>query len=54
MADTILLEVATPERRLVHEPVTEAQIPGAEGFLACCRAMRRCWASWAWASWATR
>ena len=33
MADTILLDVATPERRLVHEPVTEAQIPGASGFL---------------------
>ncbi len=33
MADTILLDVATPERRLVHEPVTEAQIPGASGAL---------------------
>ena len=33
MADTILLDVATPERRLVHEPVFEAQIPGASGFL---------------------
>jgi F-type H+-transporting ATPase subunit epsilon len=33
MADTFLLEVATPERRLVHDPVTEAQVPGATGFL---------------------
>jgi F-type H+-transporting ATPase subunit epsilon len=33
MPDTFLLEVATPERRLVHEPVLEAQIPGASGFL---------------------
>jgi F-type H+-transporting ATPase subunit epsilon len=33
MADTIVLEVATPERRLVHEPVMEAQIPAATGFL---------------------
>jgi F-type H+-transporting ATPase subunit epsilon len=33
MADTILLEVATPERRLVHEPVTEAQVPASTGFL---------------------
>ena len=33
MADTFLLEVATPERRLVHEPVLEAEVPGASGFL---------------------
>jgi len=33
MAETFLLELATPERRLVHEPVAEAQIPGASGFL---------------------
>ena len=33
MADTFLLEVATPERRLVHEPVLEAQIPGASGYI---------------------
>jgi F-type H+-transporting ATPase subunit epsilon len=33
MADTFLLEVVTPDRRLVYEPVLEAQIPGAEGYL---------------------
>ena len=33
MAETFLLEVATPERRLVHEPVSEAQVPGESGFL---------------------
>src|SRR4051794_35831529 len=33
MADTFLLEVATPVRRLVHEPVFEAQIPGESGAL---------------------
>jgi F-type H+-transporting ATPase subunit epsilon len=33
MAETFLLEVATPGRRLVHEPALEAQIPGADGYL---------------------
>ena len=33
MADTFQLEIATPERLLVQEQVTEAQIPGAEGML---------------------
>jgi F-type H+-transporting ATPase subunit epsilon len=33
MADTIDLEVATPERQLVRESVTEVQIPGKDGFL---------------------
>jgi F-type H+-transporting ATPase subunit epsilon len=33
MADTFQLEIATPERLLVQEHVTEAQIPGAEGML---------------------
>jgi F-type H+-transporting ATPase subunit epsilon len=33
MADTFLLEIATPDRRLVHEPVLEAQIPAAGGYL---------------------
>ena len=33
MADTFLLEVATPERLLVNERVSEAQIPAANGYL---------------------
>ncbi|MGC9971835.1 MAG: hypothetical protein ABSE56_14735 [Bryobacteraceae bacterium] len=33
MADTFLLEVATPERLLVNEQVSEAQIPAANGYL---------------------
>jgi F-type H+-transporting ATPase subunit epsilon len=33
MADTFQLEVATPERLLVNEQVTEAQIPGLNGYL---------------------
>ena len=33
MADTFLLEVATPERLFVREQVTEAQIPAANGYV---------------------
>lgn len=33
MADSFELEIATPERQLVREDVTEAQIPGKDGFL---------------------
>jgi F-type H+-transporting ATPase subunit epsilon len=33
MADTFQLEVATPERLLIQEPVTEAQIPAASGMI---------------------
>ena len=33
MASVLDLEVATPERELVREQVTEAQIPGKEGYL---------------------
>jgi F-type H+-transporting ATPase subunit epsilon len=33
MADTLELEVATPERLLVRERVTEAQIPAANGYI---------------------
>jgi len=33
MAETFLLEVATPERRLVREEVSEAQIPAANGYV---------------------
>jgi len=33
MADTIQLEVATPERQLVRETVSEVQIPGKDGYL---------------------
>src|SRR5438552_18388917 len=33
MAETLDLEVATPECALVHEQVTEVQIPGRTGYL---------------------
>ena len=33
MADTFLLEIATPERQLLKEQVIEAQIPGFDGYL---------------------
>ena len=33
MAETFLLEVATPERLVIREHVTDAQIPASEGFL---------------------
>jgi F-type H+-transporting ATPase subunit epsilon len=33
MADTFQLEVATPERLLVDEQVTQAEIPGKDGYL---------------------
>jgi F-type H+-transporting ATPase subunit epsilon len=33
IADTIELEVVTPERQLVKESVTEAQVPAREGYI---------------------
>jgi F-type H+-transporting ATPase subunit epsilon len=33
MPDSFELEVATPERLLVREDVTEAQVPGKDGYL---------------------
>ena len=33
MADTFLLEVATPERLMVRENVSEAQIPAVDGYV---------------------
>jgi F-type H+-transporting ATPase subunit epsilon len=33
MADTFQLEVATPERLLVDEQVTEAELPGQDGYM---------------------
>jgi|SRR5215472_2822432 len=33
MAETIELEVVTPERQLVQEPVSEAQIPALAGYI---------------------
>ena len=33
MADTFQLQVATPERLFVDEQVTEAQLPGQEGYM---------------------
>src|SRR3569832_1640829 len=33
MPDTIELEIATPERQLVREDVTEVQLPGKSGYM---------------------
>jgi len=33
MADVLELEIATPERQLVREQVTEVQLPGKSGYL---------------------
>jgi len=33
MADTLQLEIVTPDRLLVNEPVEEVQIPGKSGYL---------------------
>ncbi len=33
MADTLELEIVTPDRLLVHEQVEEVQIPGKSGYL---------------------
>ena len=33
MANAFTLEISTPERLLLHEHVTEAQIPAAQGYL---------------------
>jgi F-type H+-transporting ATPase subunit epsilon len=33
MSDVLELEIATPERQLVREQVTEVQIPGKEGYM---------------------
>jgi F-type H+-transporting ATPase subunit epsilon len=33
MADTLHLQVATPERQLVDEPVARVEIPGKDGYL---------------------
>lgn len=33
MADTFQLEVATPERLLVHEDVSSAELPGKDGYM---------------------
>ena len=33
MADTFLLEIASPERQMLKERVTEAQIPGEDGYM---------------------
>ena len=33
MADTFQLEVATPERLLVNEEVTQAELPGKDGYM---------------------
>ena len=33
MADTLELEVATPERELVREQVSEVQVPGKHGYM---------------------
>ena len=33
MADTLSLEVATPERELVREQVNDVQVPGKDGYM---------------------
>jgi F-type H+-transporting ATPase subunit epsilon len=33
MAELLELEIATPERQLVHEQVTDVQLPGKDGYL---------------------
>ena len=33
MADTLTLDVVTPERQVVHETVSEVQLPGRDGYL---------------------
>ena len=33
MADTFQLEVATPERQFVNEQVSEAELPGKDGYI---------------------
>src|SRR3954447_25821700 len=33
MAELLELEIATPERQLVREEVTEVQLPGKDGYL---------------------
>jgi F-type H+-transporting ATPase subunit epsilon len=33
MAEAIDLEVATPERAMVREQVTDVQVPGQDGYL---------------------
>ena len=33
MADTFQIEIVTPERLLVSDQATEAQIPGTSGYL---------------------
>ena len=33
MADSLELEIATPARQLVHEQVSDVQIPGKDGYL---------------------
>jgi F-type H+-transporting ATPase subunit epsilon len=33
MADTLLLQLVSPERLLAEEPVTEAQIPALDGYI---------------------
>jgi F-type H+-transporting ATPase subunit epsilon len=33
MADTLELEIATPERQLAREQVSEVEIPGKEGYM---------------------
>ena len=33
MAETFQLEIATPERLVIREPATEAQVPAAGGYL---------------------
>ena len=42
MADTLLLQLVSPERLLVEEQVTEVQIPALDGYIGVLPGMRRC------------
>ena len=44
---TLTLEVVTPEREVVREPVAEVQVPGRKAIWASCRGTRRCSRDWA-------
>jgi F-type H+-transporting ATPase subunit epsilon len=33
MADSFQLEIATPQKQMVNQPVDSAQIPGKDGFM---------------------
>jgi F0F1-type ATP synthase epsilon subunit len=42
VVDRLLLELVTPQRRVLSEEVVEVRIPGVLGSSACCPAILRC------------